>query len=41
VVERLTGLGARHLDIGQGDVPWVVLRDPEGNEVCVLTPRDT
>ena len=27
-VDRLLGLGARHLDIGQGDVPWVVLADP-------------
>ena len=26
-VERLLGLGARHLDIGQGDVPWVVMED--------------
>ena len=23
-------------DIGQGDVPWTVLADPEGNEFCVL-----
>ena len=29
-----------HLDIGQGDVPWVVLADPEGNEFCVLEPRE-
>jgi hypothetical protein len=35
-VERLLGLGATHANIGQGDVPWVVLRDPEGNEFCVL-----
>jgi predicted enzyme related to lactoylglutathione lyase len=40
-VARLTGAGARHADIGQGDeVPWVVLADPEGNEFCVLEPRD-
>lgn len=39
-VDRLLGLGARHADIGQGDVPWVVLADPEGNEFCVLEPRD-
>ena len=39
VVERLTGLGARHLDIGQGDVPWVVLGDPEGNPFCVMEHR--
>jgi hypothetical protein len=28
--------GAAHVDIGQGDAPWVVLVDPEGNEFCVL-----
>jgi len=38
-VERLIALGARRIDIGQGDVSWVVLADPEGNEFCVLTPR--
>jgi predicted enzyme related to lactoylglutathione lyase len=38
-VERLLGLGATHVDIGQGDVPWVVLADPQGNEFCVLEPR--
>ena len=30
------------VDVGQHDgdpVPWVVLADPEGNELCVLTPR--
>ena len=37
-VERLIGLGARRADIGQGQVPWVVLADPEGNEFCVLGP---
>jgi predicted enzyme related to lactoylglutathione lyase len=25
---------------GQGDVPWTVLADPEGNELCVLDPRE-
>lgn len=38
-VERLVALGAAPLDIGQGDVPWVVLGDPEGNPFCVLPPR--
>ena len=38
-VERLVALGARPVDIGQGDVPWAVMADPEGNEFCVLTPR--
>ena len=28
------------VDIGQGDVPWAVLADPEGNEFCVLEPRE-
>ena len=39
LVRRLRDLGARPLDIGQGEVPWVVLADPEGNEFCVLEPR--
>lgn len=39
VVDRLLGLGAAHLDIGQGDVPWIVLGDPEGNAFCVMEER--
>lgn len=39
-VERLVDMGARHVDVGQVEVPWVVLADPEGNEFCVLTPRE-
>jgi hypothetical protein len=35
-VARLEALGARRVDIGQGEVPWVVMADPEGNEFCVL-----
>ena len=38
-VERLLGLGAVRADIGQGDMPWEVMADPEGNEFCVLDPR--
>jgi hypothetical protein len=38
-VERLIAAGAQRIDIGQGDVPWVVLIDPGGNELCALTPR--
>ena len=38
-VRRLLGLGARYADLGQGDVSWVVLVDPEGNEFCVLASR--
>ena len=36
-VTRLLELGAAHADVGQrGDEGFVVLRDPEGNEFCVL-----
>ncbi|MGB9113216.1 MAG: VOC family protein [Acidimicrobiales bacterium] len=35
-VIRLLALGARRVNIGQGNVTWVVLADPEGNEFCVL-----
>ena len=39
-VERLVNMGARHVDVGQGDdVTWIVLADPEGNEFCVLRAR--
>jgi hypothetical protein len=39
LVARLRELGATPADIGQGDVPWTVLADPEGNVFCVLEPR--
>ncbi|MEH0636947.1 VOC family protein [Streptomyces bottropensis] len=38
-VDRLVSLGATPVDIGQGDVDWVVLADPDGHEFCVLPPR--
>ena len=38
-VDRLVSLGATPIDIGQGDVSWVVMADPDGNEFCVLSPR--
>ena len=38
-VERVKALGAKEVDIGQTNVPWVVLADPEGNEFCILTAR--
>jgi len=38
-VERLLSLGATHADIGQGEVDWVVMADPDGHEFCVLTTR--
>ena len=39
-VERVVGLGAQVIDIGQGDVGWIVLADPEGNEFCILSARE-
>jgi hypothetical protein len=41
-VRRLEAMGARRVGIGQDPdaVSWVVMADPEGNEFCVLTPRD-
>jgi hypothetical protein len=40
-VARLLEKGATRVDVGQSpEMPWVVLADPEGNEFCVLTPRD-
>jgi predicted enzyme related to lactoylglutathione lyase len=39
-LERLLGLGARRVDVGQADdVSWFVLADPEGNEFCLLERR--
>ena len=41
LVAQLRALGATPAHVGQGDVPWTVLADPEGNEFCVLEPRET
>jgi predicted enzyme related to lactoylglutathione lyase len=39
--EALPLIGGRVIDIGQGElVPWTVFADPEGNEFCLLKPRD-
>ena len=36
-VARLEQLGATRADVGQrGDVTWIVMADPHGNEFCVL-----
>jgi predicted enzyme related to lactoylglutathione lyase len=41
-IERLLGLGARRVDVGQtGKESWDVLADPEGNEFCVVRPKTT
>jgi glyoxalase superfamily protein len=42
-LERLLGLGAIRVDVGQGPLSdtmtWHVLADPEGNEFCLLRSR--
>jgi glyoxalase superfamily protein len=37
-VERLVGLGATVVS-SEPDLHWVVMKDPEDNEFCVLRPR--
>jgi hypothetical protein len=38
-LDRLLALGARKVDVGQGDAGFIVLADPEGNEFCLLGRR--
>jgi hypothetical protein len=38
-VDRLASLGASRIDIGEGDVGWLVMADPDGNEFRVCEPR--
>lgn len=40
IAQRLRELGASDLDIGQGEVPWIVLADPEGGAFCVMEERE-
>ncbi|HEX7352244.1 VOC family protein [Brachybacterium sp.] len=40
IAQRLRGLGADDLDIGQGAVPWTVLADVEGGAFCVMEERE-
>lgn len=41
-IARLEQLGATRVDVGQSpEVSWTVLADPEGNEFCVLSSRDS
>jgi predicted enzyme related to lactoylglutathione lyase len=41
-IERLLSLGASRVDVGQtGEESWDVLADPEGNEFCVVRPKQT
>ena len=41
-IARLVGRGATVTDVGQGpEATWTVLADPEGNEFCVLSSRES
>lgn len=41
-IERLLAPGARRVEIGQtGAESRTVLADPEGNEFCLIRPRET
>ena len=41
-IARLVALGAHAVDVGQpADATWTVLADPEGNEFCVLSARES
>ena len=41
-IDRLLALGVRRVDIGEtGTESWTVLADPEGNEFCVVRPKET
>ncbi len=40
-VARLELMGAKRTTVGEKpEATWVVMADPEGNEFCVLSPRD-
>jgi len=41
-IARLLAMGARRVNVGQSPaVSWDVLADPEGNEFCVLSSRQS
>jgi predicted enzyme related to lactoylglutathione lyase len=41
-IDRILSLGGRRVNIGQsGTESWTVLADPEGNEFCVVRPKQT
>jgi Glyoxalase-like domain len=35
-VEHLVAMGTTRIDIGQGDMSWVVMTDPDGGAFCVV-----
>ena len=36
---RVVELGGRELDPDWGELPWRVVTDPSGNELCLLPAR--
>ena len=41
-IARVLGLGATRADVGQSPTAtWDVFADPEGNEFCILSSRDS
>ena len=41
-IDRLLAAGASRVHVGQqSDATWTVLADPEGNEFCVLSSRES
>lgn len=40
MVQQALEAGAAHVDVGQHDVPWVVLVDPEDYAFCVMPERE-
>jgi hypothetical protein len=42
LIDSLLARGASRVDVGQDEsASWTVLADPEGNEFCVLSARDS
>ena len=43
LIDSLLALGAARVNVGQqeSETSWTVLADPEGNEFCVLSARDS
>ncbi|MFZ0755529.1 MAG: VOC family protein, partial [Trebonia sp.] len=43
LIDALLARGATRVNIGQdeSEASWTVLADPEGNEFCVLSARDS
>jgi hypothetical protein len=39
-IRRLEAMGAKVIAVGEGEVDWVIMEDPEGNGFSVLSPRE-